>query len=121
MRSKGEVSAVLFDTVQRGFQGDLGGCSIDIASLRAERSFVYFDMRALIEDFGISRSQAAEAVIEKFELELSLRTLVNSFESRAKYPDLVRKNARQILRRVRRPRVFLTEGGRSNFFELVSR
>ncbi|MCH9027749.1 MAG: hypothetical protein IIA05_11655 [Proteobacteria bacterium] len=80
-----------------------------------ERSFVYFDMRTLIEDFGLSSRKAAEAVIEKFDLDLSSKTLVNSYESRAKYPDLVRKILDKYSDGLGGPVVWLTEDGRDDF------
>ena len=80
-----------------------------------ERSDVYFDMRTLIEDFGVSHTKAAEAVIEKFELDNSSKTLVNSYESRAKYPDLVRQLLDKYSDGLGGPVVWLTENGRDEF------
>lgn len=80
-----------------------------------DRSFVYFDMRTLIEDFGVSQTKAAEAVIEKFELELSSKTLANSYETRAKYPDLVRETLDKYSGGLGGPVVWLTENGREDF------
>jgi len=80
-----------------------------------ERSDVYFDMRTLIEDFGVSHTKAAEAVIEKFELDNSSKTLVNSYESRAKYPDLVRQLLDKYSDGLGGPVVWLAENGRDEF------
>ena len=80
-----------------------------------ERSVVYFDMRTLIEEFGLSRRKAAEAVIEKFELNKSSKTLANRYESRAKYPDLVRETLDKYSDGLGGPVVWLTENGREEF------
>ena len=80
-----------------------------------ERSDVYFDMRTLIEDFDLSCKKAAEAVIEKFELDTSSKTLVNRYESRAKYPDLVRQLLDKYSDGLGGPVVWLTENGRDEF------
>lgn len=80
-----------------------------------ERSIVYFDMRTLIEDFGLSRNKAAEAVKEKFELDASAKTLASSYESRAKYPDLVRELLGKYSDGLGGPVVWLKENGRDEF------
>lgn len=49
------------------------------------------DMKTLIEEFGVSQMNAANAVIEKYDLKLAPKTLINRYESRSKFPDLVRK------------------------------
>lgn len=82
-----------------------------------ERADVYFDMRTLIEDFGLSRTKAAQAVIEKFELELSSKTLVNSYQSRANYPELVREALDKYSDGLGGSVVWLTESGRDDFLE----
>lgn len=56
-----------------------------------ERAQINVEMKTLVEEFGVSRMKAANAVIEKFDLELQPKTLVNRYESRTKLPDLVRK------------------------------
>ena len=80
-----------------------------------ERAHVYFDMRTLIEEFGLSRPKAADAVIEKFDLDLKAKTLVNSYESRAKYPDLVRETLDKYSEGLGGPVVWLTDDGREDF------
>jgi len=80
-----------------------------------DRADVYFDMRTLIEDFGVSRTKAAEAVIVKFELELSSKTLVNSYQSRANYPDLVRKTLDKYSDGLGGPVVWLSKNGPDEF------
>ena len=49
------------------------------------------EMNTLIEEFGVSRMNAANAVIEKFDLKLAPKTLVNRYEPRPKLPDLVQR------------------------------
>lgn len=80
-----------------------------------ERTHVYFDMRTLIEEFGLSRTKAAEAVIDKFELKLKAKTLVNSYEARAKYPQLVRKMLDKYSDGLGGSVVWLTEDSREQF------
>lgn len=80
-----------------------------------ERAVIYFDMRTLIEEFGLSRTKAANAVIEKFDLTLASKTLVNSYESRAKYPDLVRSAIDKYSDGLGGPVVWLTDNGRQDF------
>lgn len=60
-------------------------------SRQIERAQINVEMKTLIEEFGVSQMKAANAVIEKFDLEFQPKTLVNRYESRAKLPDLVRK------------------------------
>jgi len=82
---------------------------------RIERTDVYFDMRTLIEDFGLSKMKAAEAVIEKFNLSNSAKTLSNQYESRVKYPDLVREVLDKYSDGLGGPVVWLTEDAREEF------
>lgn len=100
-----------------GLQAQGSGSASPLKSFdrQIERSDVYFDMRTLIEDFGLSCRKAAEAVIEKFELCTSSKTLVNSYESRAKYPDLVRQLLDKYSDGLGGPVVWLTENGRDKF------
>lgn len=56
-----------------------------------ERAQINWDMKTLIEEFGVSRTNAANAVIEKFSLKHAPKTLVNNYESRTKLPTLVRE------------------------------
>jgi len=51
---------------------------------------INLDMKTLIEEFGVSQMNAANAVIEKYDPKLAPKTLVNRYESRSKFPDLVR-------------------------------
>lgn len=82
-----------------------------------ERSDIYFDMRTLIEEFDVSRTKAAEAVIDKFDLDITSKTLVNSYESRAKYPELVRQLLDKYSDGLGGPVVWLTENGREDFLD----
>lgn len=82
---------------------------------RIERTDVYFDMRTLIEDFGLSRMKAAEAVVEKFELDVTAKTLSNQYQSRAKYPELVRQLLDKYSDGLGGPVVWLSEGDREEF------
>lgn len=84
---------------------------------RIERTDVYFDMRTLIEDFDLSRRKAAEAVIEKFELDNSSKTLSNQYEPRVKYPDLVRELLDKYSEGLGGPVVWLTEDARDEFLD----
>ncbi|MCH9026342.1 MAG: hypothetical protein IIA05_04385 [Proteobacteria bacterium] len=52
---------------------------------------INLDMKTLVEEFGVSQTKAANAVIEKYNLEHMPKTLVNNYKSRSKFPDLVRK------------------------------
>ncbi|VUX55542.1 protein of unknown function [uncultured Woeseiaceae bacterium] len=100
-----------------GLQAQGSGSASPLKSFdrQIERSDVYFDMRTLIEDFDLSCRKAAEAVIEKFELDTSSKTLVNSYESRAKYPDLVRQLLDKYSDGLGGPVVWLTENARDEF------
>ena len=55
-----------------------------------EMSRLSREMNTLIEEFGVSQMNAANAVIKKFDLKLAPKTLVNRYEIRPKLPDLVR-------------------------------
>ena len=59
-------------------------------SRQIESAQINLEMKTLVEEFGVSQMKAANAVIEKFDLELQPKTLVNRYESRTKLPDLVR-------------------------------
>ena len=100
-----------------GLQAKGSGSASPLKSFdrQIERSDVYFDMRTLIEDFDLSCRKAAEAVIEKFQLDTSSKTLANSYESRAKYPDLVRQLLDKYSDGLGDPVVWLTENGRDEF------
>ena len=82
-----------------------------------ERTHVYFDMRTLIEEFGLSRTKAAEAVIDKFDLGVKAKTLVNSYESRVKYPILVREVLDKYSEGLGGPVEWLTDDGREDFLK----
>jgi hypothetical protein len=86
-------------------------------SRQIERTHVYFDMRTLIEEFNLSRTKAAEAVIDKFDLGLKAKTLVNSYESRVKYPTLVRETLDKYSEGLGGPVVWLTDNGREDFLD----
>jgi len=86
-------------------------------SKNIERAHVYFDMRTLIEDFGLSRTKAAEAVIDKFELELKAKTLVNSYKPRADYPPLVREVLDKYSEGLGGPVVWMTDDCRESFLD----
>ena len=100
-----------------GLQAQGSGSASPLKSFdrQIERSDVYFDMRTLIEDFGLSCRKAAEAVIEKSQLDTSSKTLANSYESRAKYPDLVRQLLDKYSDGLGDPVVWLTENSRDEF------
>jgi len=49
------------------------------------------EMKTLIEEFRLSKTNAANAVIEKLDLKLEPKTLVNRYESKTKFPDVVRR------------------------------
>ncbi len=59
-------------------------------SRQIEGAQINLEMKTLIEEFAVSQMNAANAVIEKFGLELQPKTLVNRYQSRTKFPDLVR-------------------------------
>jgi len=100
-----------------GLQAKGSGSASPLKSFdrQIERSEVYFDMRTLIEDFGLSRRKAAEAVIEKFQLDISSKTLSSRYEPRAKYPDLVRELLDKYSDELGGSVVWLTEDGREQF------
>jgi len=102
-----------------GLQARSSGSSSPLKDFerRIERTDVYFDMRTLIEDFGLSRRKAAEAVIEKYELDNSSKTLSNQYEPRAKYPDMVRELLDKYSDGLGGPVVWLTEDARDEFLD----
>ena len=86
-------------------------------SKKIERAHVYFDMRTLIEEFDLSRTKAAEAVIDKFELDVRAKTLVNSYKPRADYSPLVREVLDKYSDGLGGPVVWLTDNCREQFLD----
>lgn len=104
---------------QMGLQERGSGSSSPLKDFerRIERTDVFFDMRTLIEDFGLSRMKAAEAVIEKFNLDVTAKTLSNQYEPRAKYPELVRQLLDRYSDGSDGPVVWLGDGDRDEFLD----
>ena len=102
-----------------GLQGRGSGASSPLKNFdrRIERTEVYFDMRTLIEEFGLTRRKAAEAVVEKFELDVSSKTLSNQYEPRVKYPGLVREYLDKYSDGLEGSVVWLTEEARDQFLD----
>lgn len=102
-----------------GLQARGSGSSSPLQSYpkNIERAHVYFDMRTLIEDFGLSRTKAAEAVIDKFELDLRAKTLVNSYKPRANYPPLVREAFDKYSEGLEDSVVWMTDDSRESFLD----
>ena len=86
-------------------------------SKKIERANVYFEMRTLIEDFSISRTKAAEAVIDKFELDLKAKTLVNSYKRQADYPPPVREALDRYSEGLKDSVVWMTDASREEFLD----
>ena len=74
-------------------------------------------MKTLIEEFSVSQMNAANAVIEKFELEHAPKTLVNRYESRSKFPELVRKLLDKHSDVLGRSTVWLTDNAAQDFLK----
>lgn len=102
-----------------GLQARGSGSSSPLKSFerRIERTAVYFDMRTLIEDFNLSRRKAAEAAIEKYELDNSAKTLSNQYEPRVKYPGLVRELLDKYSDGLGGPVVWLTKEARDEVLD----
>lgn len=81
------------------------------------RSEINLEMRCLIEEFDVSRMNAANAVIEKHGIDLQPKTLVNQYQSRAKFPKLVRKLLDDHMEIDSGPAVWLTKGGAQEFLD----
>lgn len=86
-------------------------------SKKIERAQVYFEMRTLIEDFKLSRTKAAEAVIDKFELDLKAKTLVNSYKPQADYPSPVREALDKYSEGLGESVVWMTDDSRERFLD----
>ena len=84
-------------------------------SRQLEGAQINLDMKTLIEEFGVSQMKAANAVIEKFDLKLAPKTLVNRYESRSKFPDLVRKLLDKHSDVLGRSTVWLTDNAAKDF------
>jgi len=76
-----------------GLQTRVSGSTspFDVFDRQLEGRQINVDMKTLIEEFGVSKTKAAYAVIEKYGLKHAAKTLVNRYESKTKFPDLVRK------------------------------
>ena len=86
-------------------------------SKKIERAEVYFEMRTLIEDFKLSRTKAAEAVIDKFDLGLKAKTLVNSYKPQADYPPPVREALNKYSEGLGGSVVWMTDDSREKFLD----
>jgi len=84
-------------------------------TLELERAQVNIDMRTLIEKYHVSPMNAANAMIDKFELDLAPKTLVNAYEARAKFPDLVRKTLDKYSEGLDATVIWLTEEAEQDF------
>lgn len=102
-----------------GLQGKGSGAASPLKNFdrRIERNYVYFDMRTLIEEFGLSRRKAADAVIEKFGLDVSSKTLSNQYEPKVKYRPLVREYLDKYSDGLDGSVVWLTEDARDEFLD----
>lgn len=76
-----------------GLQGQGSGSASPLRaySRQIEAARINIDMKTLVEEFGVSQMNAANALIERDGLEVHPKTLVNRYESRTKFPDLVRQ------------------------------
>ena len=102
-----------------GLQGRGSGSASPLQdySKKIERANVYFEMRTLIEDFKLSRTKAAEAVIDKFELDLKAKTLVNSYKRQADYPPPVREALSKYSEGLEDSVVWMTDASREKFLD----
>lgn len=100
-----------------GLQGPGSGSSSPLKEYvrQLEGAQINRDMSTLIEEFDVSQMNAANAVIEKYELELSPKTLVNRYAPRPKFPELVRKALDKHLDLVNRPPVWLSDDAPHEF------